>query len=156
LQFKIQNLAKASWKANAEKTLKSWIQLDQENIDGRKTGFTLYRHPLKYLTNKPLSDVRSFAGNFKDAESNPTTRRMYFDLLFKQLAQLANTSAAAGNKEQFVAVRALALSVMSDASLPDCWGAHIFAFCHNSGAKHLGLDGELKVEKVKRHGKRDL
>jgi hypothetical protein len=148
LQFNISELNKSKWREGARATLKAWVGLDQENIEGRKTGFTMYRHPNHYKINSPKISALSFTGNFKDHECNLDVKSNYYDLLFKQLAQLVNSSAAAGNKTQVLDVYRLARSVMASEEIPDCFGARIFAFCYNEAVKHLRLGDRYLISGV--------
>jgi hypothetical protein len=145
LQFNISQLNDSSWREAARATLAAWVRLDQENIDGRKTGFTMYRHPARYSTNDPNLSAMSFTGNFKDHEWNLSVRRNYYDVLLKQLAQLVNESAAAENRSQVLSIYSLARSVMGSGQIPDCYGARIFAFCFNEAVKHLRLGNQYLI-----------
>lgn len=148
LKFRVLELSKPVWREKARGILRDWIRLDQENIDGRKTGFTLCRYPNSYKTNDQRIEALSYSGNFKDVERNPGVNYRYYDLLFKQLAQLANVAAATESKEQLVSIHSLVASIVNGGGVPDCWGVKIFVFCYNKAVEHLGIGEKFLIGRL--------
>ena len=66
-------------------TLRSWIELDQENIDIKSTGYTGYRIPEKWKTNEPVIALK-LIGNFKDSFGSHAARIRFNDVFFKLLS----------------------------------------------------------------------
>lgn len=63
-------------------TIKSWIELDQENINLRETGYTLYRIPESWKSNQKVEALK-FIGNFKDCFETDKVKQKFDDLFLK-------------------------------------------------------------------------
>lgn len=145
-RFSVSNFSDKKFNTEICNTLKSWIELDQENIDLKSTGYTLYRIPDNWKTNTPV-EALSFKGNFKDTFKNAGTQSKFYSLLFKLLSHLVNKAAADKNIDEYVSLIDFVNSNIAKQDLKDSFGLRILQFCINHGNKYLGLNIELILKK---------
>jgi len=143
-KFSVTNLADDSFKIEISNTLMSWIELDQENIDLKATGYTMYRIPETWNINEPVKALK-FIGNFKDSLTNITIRRKFDDLFFKLLSQLVNQAAAEGDIKKYIPFTRFIEKYTKNNKISDSFGIKILQFCINEGNKHLGIDKRLYI-----------
>ena len=128
-------------------TLKSWIEVDQENINLKGTG--CYRVPESWETNKPIQPLK-IVGNFKDLLINPDAKQRFDDLFFRLLSQLVNQLAAERNIEKYNILLNFIINFLKRHSWTDSYGIRILQFCVNSANKYLGIPGQLNILKNKK------
>jgi hypothetical protein len=137
VKFSVTNFSDKDFIAEITNTLRSWVELDQENIDLKSTGYTMFRIPVKWETNKPVQALK-FIGNFKDCFANDKTKNRFNELFLKFLSHLVNQAAAERNQTMYDALLAFIDTHLSQHKLTDSFGIRILQFCVNSGNKHMG------------------
>lgn len=147
LSFQIDYLSNPVLVKKGRDVLSGWVRLDQENINLRSTGFTMFRYPQAYSSNQPLDGLSKFEGTFRKLASDDPRNIKFHDVLFRLLSQQINRTVAAGDVESFNAIEKFARSMTEGKSVPDCWGFMIFAFSYNTGLKEFGLPGGIFLEK---------
>ena len=125
-------------------TLKSWIEVNQENINLKGTGYSLYRVPETWETNKPIQPLK-FVGNFKDTFINQGAKQKFDDLFFKLLSQLVNQFAAERDIEKYKILLNFIVNFLEKYPCIDSYGIRILQFCVNSANKYLGIPGQLNI-----------
>lgn len=148
VKFTITNFSKVAFNKQICKTIKSWVELDQENIDLKETGFTMYRIPEKWKVNSPVEALK-FIGNFKDSQVDNKTQRKFNNLFLKLLSQLINQSASEGNINKYKALLEFVKFYTTQNKLNDSFGARILGFCVNKGNEHLGIKERINLFKQK-------
>ena len=144
LRFKINKLEDHEWVIKAKKILKAWIELDQENIDQKAMGLSLFRVPEQYCTNELFEEAKSFIGNFK---LNPSQRQQFYDIFFRLLSQLVHQIASEQDKGKFKIISDFAGLFTSISSLRDSWGVRLLAVAVNTGAKYLNLPMRITLKR---------
>lgn len=147
LSFEIERLSDAAWVENGRGVLSGWVRLDQENINLRSTGFTMFRYPQAYKSNQPLNGISKFEGTFRKLALDDPRNIKFYDVLFRLLSQQLNRTVAAGDVESFKAIEIFARSMTEGKLVPDCSGFVIFAFSYNTGLEELGLPGGILLNK---------
>lgn len=148
LSFTVEQIADSRWVGIARNTLKSWVMLDQENIDLRSTGFRTFRFPQSYETNVPLNGLSRFLGTFYKLEQHDQRNVKFHDVLFRLLSQVLNSATADNDMDTFRSVAALARSLTDGKRVPDCWGHILFATCYNTAVETLRLPGGVTLTKA--------
>lgn len=118
--------------------LKSWILLDQANIDLRNIGGSLYMSPASYETNSKVAAPFTFSGNFLSSFSDELLKTKFHDMLFRQLGYLISFAASSGNDELFDSIQDFSRQLTSLHTIQDCWGVHLFAFLNNAAVDKAG------------------
>jgi len=139
LKFDISKIGTKHWRENARETVRSWVEIERENIGLKLVGSTLFRYPEAYKTNVPVVGAKSFIGNVFDTDKSAEHRAAFYDVLLRQLAQLISLAAADKDIHRFNSIATFAKSITDHQPIPDCWGANLFAFSYNTGCKHLNL-----------------
>ena len=150
LKFNITQLQDEQRVREATGILRFWIELDQENIESKGFGLTLFRVPETYATNRHLDFAKRFVGNFKDIYNDTQQETQFYDRFFRILAQVINQIAAKRDREAFRIVADFAGSLLSRLTLQDSWGVWILATAVNTGAKFLN---DPRTITLKRDGK---
>ncbi|RWX46880.1 hypothetical protein H206_03511 [Candidatus Electrothrix aarhusensis] len=143
-RFTLTNFSDNQFKKKISDSIKSWIELDQENINLKETGYTLYRIPESWKTNEKVEALK-FNGNFKDSFETPEIKHKFYDLFFKMLSQLVNQAASEKNLEKYESLTDFIRSIIENNSTDDSFGVNILSFCLNKGNEHLGISERLKL-----------
>lgn len=144
VSFDVASLSAEETKIAIANTLKSWVELDQENIGLKETGFTLYRVPASWTPNEPVKAL-SFIGNFKDCLINKDVRTKFDDLFLKQLSQIVNQWASEKNVPNYTRLTDFIRFYTTTAQLRSCFGARILQFSVNAGNEYLGLPERMSL-----------
>ena len=144
LDFKAPKIAEKQFRANAAEVIRAWVSYDQGNIDMRNAGLALAHVPESYSPNVVPDSKPRFVGNFLDNVQGPL-RAQYFDTLFRMLAQYVHMAASTGDKDRFGRLADAIGALLSGESLEDSAGIRLLEFAVNSGAKHVGHQGHLKI-----------
>lgn len=147
VSFPVASLVEEKTKSIITATIRSWIELDQENLGLRDTGFTMYRAPTSWSMNQPILPL-SFVGNFKDSLINKEIQQKFDDVFLKQLSQLVNQWASTGNIANYQLLMEFIRFYTTVTPLRSCFGARILQFSINAGNKHLGLPDRIFIAEV--------
>lgn len=143
------DLADQEVRERLTETLRSWVRLDQENIDLRKTGVTMLRVPNNWTTNQPVQAL-TLSGNFKHGLIRDEIGARFNDLLLKMLSQLSNQWVAKGDRQSYDTLTEFIRKFMSVTPMKDSFGARLIQFSINAGNAELGLPGRLRMFVEKR------
>ncbi len=147
VSFDVGTLACREINTSIAATLKSWVELDQENISLKETGFTTYRVPASWTTNKPV-EALTFVGNFKDSLVNKEVRQKFDNLFLKQLSQIVNQWASKKNKPHYLKLIDFIRFYTMTTQLHSCFGARMLQFSINSGNEHLGIPERVNMTEI--------
>lgn len=147
IKFEISSLSTNDTKSHISNTLKSWVELDQENISLKETGFTMYRVPASWTPNEPVKALK-FIGNFKDSLINKEVRTKFDDLFLKQLSQIVNQWASKRDIPNYTRLIDFIRLYTTTVELRSCFGARILQFSINSGNKYLGLPERMSLTEI--------
>lgn len=147
VRFDVTSLAIEETKIGIANTIKSWVELDQENIGLKETGFTMYRVPASWTPNKPV-EALSFVGNFKDNLVNKEARTKFDNLFLKQLSQIVNQWAAEKNIPNYTRLTDFIRFYTTTAQLRSCFGARILQFSINTGNEYLGFPERMSLTEI--------
>lgn len=139
VRFSTSNFTDSKFNKEICDTLKSWIELDQENIELKSTGLSLYRLPLEWKTNNPVKKFQ-FKGNFKDTFENDNPSSQYFELICKLLSYLVNKAAADKDIEKYISLINFFNTNIATENIKDSSGVRILQFCINHANEHLGIN----------------
>lgn len=139
-----------NFREKLSQTLESWILLDQENIDLKSTGYTMYRIPENWETNAPIL-AKKFIGNFKDSQNNAIEQTKFQDLFLKFLSQLVNQAAAENDRPKYDSLINFIKDYLNQPEKKDCFGAHILQFCINEANKRFGIQERLLIKLTKKN-----
>ncbi len=145
LRFDLNEMAQNEFIVTLTSIMKSWIGIDQENINLKNSGFTLFRLPKSYKTNEVLEPVLSFTGNFKNSLVNEMQQINFQDNLFKYLSLLLFQAAADNNKTKFILVIDFIKGLKDLHQIKDTWGIRLVKFAINEGSKRLGLSETITL-----------
>lgn len=140
-------MEKKEFKLKLSDTIKSWIELDQENIDLKSTGVTMFKVPKLWKTNIPMKPSE-FKGNFKDNLSNTKEKDKFNDLLFKLLAQQINQAVSNKDVTLFNSTIQFVVDYCRNNAINDGLEISVLQFCITSGSKKLGIKSKLKINSV--------
>ena len=146
VKFSVQNFDKKDFREKISQTLKSWIELDQENIDLKSTGFSLYRIPETWKTNMPVI-AKKFTGNFKDYQKNKEEETKFNELFLKYLSQLVNQAASELDRGKYDSLIKFIKHYISVNEMKDGFAILILQFCINEGNKIFGIPCKLLIYK---------
>lgn len=144
VKFSVSQFSENEFQACISRTMKSWIELDQENLDLKSTGYTVYRIPETWRANTPVNALK-FSGNFKDSFENPDAKHKFNDLFPKMLSQLVNQAAGEKDVEKYNSLIQFINSYLKDAQLTDNFGLRMLQFCVNKGNESLGIPNRLHL-----------
>ncbi len=137
LDFNLTQMQDEEWVYKAKEILKYWVELDQESINQKPIGLTLFRVPESYESNR-LPDVpKKFIGNFKDINRTNQHEHQFYDMFFRLLSQLVNQVAAEKDVGKFEIIANFAGQFLSRHSLHDSWGIKLLVTAVNNGAYYL-------------------
>lgn len=145
--FCVADLAAEEKKSVIAKTIKSWIELDQENIGLKETGFTMYRVPDSWNANEPILPLK-FVGNFKDSVTNKVVQEKFDNLFLKQLSQLVNQFAAKKDIHDYKRLTDFIRFYTTKVPLRSSFGARILQFAINAGNEYLGFPDRISLTEV--------
>lgn len=144
LSFNIKVTSDDAWREKAKEVLRSWIEIDQANIDSKRQGLGLNLFPLSYETNKTVAPGK-ISGNFK---LQPKSKKdSPWIPLSKHVSVLLHRAAADRNIARFYALA----SFINDVLIPETKGsgdAYWMAglvFAHNAAAEQLGIPVHMVV-----------
>ncbi len=146
VKFSVQNFDNKDFREKTSQTLKSWIELDQENIDLKSTGFSLYRIPETWQTNMPVL-AKKFIGNFKDSQKNKAEETKFNELFLKYLSQLINQAASELDRGKYDSLIKFITHYIRVNEMEDGFAILILQFCINEGSKRFGIPSKLLIYK---------
>jgi len=146
LSFNASRTADESWRKSAKSVLRSWIALDQENIDAKITGMTLFGFPSSYKTNSPAK-VDAISGNFKIEFTSDAKHVAASNAFIKYLTLCAHRAGSELDVQSLNAV----IQVTRDYVQPRLTSIvttglmlHLISAI-NTAAAHVGLPAVLKI-----------
>ncbi len=145
--FSVASLVEEKTKSTIAETIKSWVELDQENLGLKETGFTMYRVPTSWSANQPVLPL-TFVGNFKDSLTSKEVQQKFDNLFLKQLSQLVNQWASTKNIANYTRLTDFIRFYTTVSPLRSCFGARILQFSINAGNEYLGLPDRISLTEV--------
>ena len=146
LSFKIEALANPEFVNKSRELLKSWVRLDQENINFRSVGFTMFRYPDKYKSNQDFSRKSKLVGTFRELDVIDQRNINFHDALFRLLSIQINRAVAKKDFDAFKRIELFARSMTDGKEVPNCIGHTLYAICFNTGLNELGMGGGLVIK----------
>lgn len=144
IRFPITALDGGSFNKKLSKVLKSWIEVDQENIDLKSTGFTLFRTANSWQTNE-CCEALTIKGNFKESFENENNKKKFDDVFSKMLSQLINNAVCEKDIHKYSELLSFTKSYTSRYKHFDSFGARILEFSINAGNKEFGINDLMVV-----------
>jgi hypothetical protein len=145
LDFHIAKMQDENWVSEAARILKYWVELDQESIEQKAIGLTLFKVPESYTSNQ-LPDVsKKFIGNFKDILTTTHQEHKFYDMFFRVLSQLVNQVAATKDIAKFQIIADFAGQFISKLPLQDSFGIRLLALAVNTGAMNLNHPARITL-----------
>lgn len=145
--FSAASLADEKTKSIVAEAIKSWVELDQENIGLKETGFTLYRVPASWKSNQSILPL-AFVGNFKDSLASKEIQGKFDDLFLKQLSQLVHQLASTKNMTNYTRLMDFIRFYTTTIPIRSCFGARILQFAINAGNEYLGLPDRISLAEI--------
>ncbi|MBI3242513.1 MAG: hypothetical protein HYZ49_09495 [Chloroflexi bacterium] len=139
LDFTSDKMADQQWVNNAMAVIKSWVELDQYNIDQKALGVPFFVVPVGYRTNEPLEPATKFIGASHDLGASSEQQARLSDATFKTLSFFAFHSAILNESKTFQLIYDLTLQLMSRYRMTDTWGIRLLVLALNTGAEKFGL-----------------
>ena len=146
VKLKLPSLDGGVFQSQLSDTLKSWIELDQENIALKSTGFTIYRVPDPWQTNKEVIAL-SMKGNFKDSMQDTNTSIKFHDLFMKMLSNMVNHYAAEKDRKNYSSLYEFIKSYVINEKHYDSYGLRLLFFSVNAANKRFGFEDTLGLFK---------
>ena len=137
LDFKLAKMQDEQWVGEAAQILKFWLELDQESIEQKAIGLTVFRVPASYVSNRLPEIPLNFTGNFKDILVNKDKAIRFYDMFFRLLFQLVNQVVAEKDLAKFKIIADFAGGITSKFPLQDSFGLRMLAMAVNTGAEYL-------------------
>lgn len=147
VSFSAASLSDEKTKTIIAKAMKSWVELDQENISLKETGFTLYRIPASWKSNQAIIPL-TFVGNFKDSLASKEIQGKFDDLFLKQLSQLVHQLASTKNIDDYTRLIDFIRFYTTTIPIRSCFGARILQFAINAGNEYLGLPDRISLAEM--------
>lgn len=162
LSFDVAMIAKENWRRRARAVLRSWIELDQSNIDQKGLALGMFAFPASYKTNE-IVKAGKLAGNFKDSTPMSNEPSPLASGLMKHVAVLIHRAAA----DRKIADYKILVGFVREYVAPhflrkySLWSMHL-VLAINAGAERLSLpeyrldvrlpDGTLLTPSMTVHG----
>jgi hypothetical protein len=147
LSFGLTEVAQPHWQQHTRDVLRSWIEVDQDNIDHKRQGLNIFAFPQAYQTNNAVK-AAMLTGNFK--QSLAPHASSIDDELFRHIAGLALRTAAEGDRAKLGAL----FDFTRNCLVPERTSRHEniwlvqLAIALNTGAKRLGLADRLQLQRA--------
>ncbi|MBA2848377.1 hypothetical protein G4V39_03875 [Thermosulfuriphilus ammonigenes] len=145
LKIKIPDIDKKEILSQYKRILKSWIELDQENIDRKNAGINVVIFPPKIITNSEIVQERKLEGNFFKHKLNQIIANKYYENLFFFLAHEIHNAVAQEDQDRFVAISDLCWELIKVLSLKDNYGIRMLQVAINKGSEKLCCDRHLNL-----------
>lgn len=142
VRFNLSALDGSSFQNQVLNSLRSWIELDQGNIDLKSTGITVYRIPDPWKANTEVISLR-IGGSYRDYLLNNDTSMKFNDLFMKMLSNLVNSYAAEYKNEKYSALYDFIKSYIINEKHTDSFGLRLLYFSINSANERLGISERL-------------
>ncbi|QTD45326.1 DUF4365 domain-containing protein [Ottowia testudinis] len=143
LDFNVTQLADKEWRANVVKTLRSWVELDQGNIDWRTMGFDAYQFPSAYVTNMPVGSKIEMNASFSTLGSSEVSRLPSMTLF--GLAHMINVAAAESDLAALMQIKSSADHILRRYRFSDN-APYYYAFCFNTACRHLNINMQMTID----------
>lgn len=146
LSFGLAEVAQPDWQERARDVLRSWIEVDQDNIDHKRYGLRIFAFPQTYKTNTPVK-ADKLAGNFQQSAA-PSASSVDQELL-RHVAVLALRTAADWDHERFGALLHFVRYYLVSENTPrpaNIWLLHL-AIVLNTGAKRLDIPDRIQLHR---------
>ncbi len=146
LSFGLAEVTSSDWQENTRGVLRSWIEVDQDNIDHKRHGLRIFAFPQSYKTNVSVKATK-LTGNFHPSTA-PTASSIDEELV-RHIAVLALRTAGALDQERFrellnfVRGHLVPKNIRHDANI---WHLHL-AISLNTGAKRLGISDRIEIRR---------
>lgn len=147
LKVKVQDVDNKKLLLKYKDILKSWIQLDQDNINRKNLGINAVIFPPKIVTNSKIVQERKLEGNFLKHILHTDLAHKYYENLFFLLSYEINNTVAKGNKEQFEALSDCVAKILAILDLKDSYGIRMLQIAVNKGAEKLKSNRKLNLFK---------
>lgn len=113
LDFHISELENRDFTKLAVQILKFWIECDQENLNRRDIGFSLFEYPLNYESNKvPSKKEGQLSGNTLDTFKNESLLDRQITSLYRTLGGQITFASHACDKEYLLSLSTAAIETL--------------------------------------------
>lgn len=109
LDFGVSSLQDSQFVSGACEVLKSWLQIDQININHKSMGHTFFQLPVNGVANRIAPIVQQIVGNFLDSENSSEISLRHAESYFKCLTQQLHIAANSSQKKRWVATYSAAI-----------------------------------------------
>jgi len=147
LKIKTHDVEKRDLLLKYKQILKSWIELDQENINRKNAGINAVIFPSKIITNSQIVQERKLEGNFFKHIIHRDVAHNYYDTLFFLLSYEINNAVSRNDKIRFEALSDLVANLIRFLDLSDSYGLRMLQIAINKGSEKLKSDRRLDLIK---------
>jgi hypothetical protein len=129
--------------------IRSWVIIDQENINRKNDGMNITVFPDKYESNKiPNNSVIKLEGNYK-SQNNSGFGKKYYNKLFLYLANEINSAAETNNEEEFRKIIDVVTNIMKGIEI-DQYVVNYLYFCAIQAKERLKSSIDISIQIINR------
>ncbi len=147
LRVKVQDIDNKKLLLKYKEILRSWIQLDQDNINRKNLGINAVIFPPKIVPNSKIVQERKLQGNFLKHALYPDLSHKYYENLFFLLSYEINNIVAKGNKKEFEVLSDCIAKILKILDLKDNYGIRMLQIAINKGSERLKSNRKLNLFK---------
>ncbi|MGY5514635.1 hypothetical protein ACXHQ0_27385 [Vibrio antiquarius] len=120
LEFNISELESRDFNQKAVSILEFWVKCDQENINRRSIGYSLFEYPLSYQTNEvPTLKTSQLSGNVLDTFKDEDLLNKQMTALYRSLGSQINFSSHGFDLDYFHTLTKAAIATLKKEELDD-------------------------------------